>query len=347
MSAPLRDVSVIIVNWNSADDLRRCLASLYAHTNGISFEVIVVDNASYDGSDAMLRAQFPQVRYLQSQENRGFAGANNWGVKHSSGRLLLFLNPDTQILGDAIPTMAKGFASINDAGAVGCRILNADGTLQTSCVQAFPTLLNEMLDSDLLRRLFPDSPLWGTAALWRPGSDPRRVEMISGACLMVRRDLFEQVAGFPSCYFMYGEDVELCYRVVQAGWGPYYLPAAEIIHYGAGSSSKHEESMFSVRESQKSIRMFFANTRGPLTAYAFQVLRFLTAVVRLTLITCSFPVATSPEKRLRRKSSLRKWAAILRWSLGRNDQPKPSGANSDGVPASGQSQKSSPRTDLV
>jgi N-acetylglucosaminyl-diphospho-decaprenol L-rhamnosyltransferase len=345
MTAPAVDVSVILVNWNSADDLRRCLESLYRHTRGITFEVIVIDNASYDGSERMVNEQFPHVRYIQNNENRGFALANNWGVQHSSGRILMFLNPDTLVLGDALPKMVRALDSLGDAGALGCRILNADGTLQTSCVQALPTLLNQAFDSEALRSRFPDSHLWGLAPLSQPGTEPRHVEMISGACLMVRRHVFEKVGGFTNHYFMYAEDADLCYKVARAGWKLYYLPHAEVIHYGGQSASKRGESMFSVLEMQKSLKMYFANTRGPLSAFAFQLSRFLTAVLRVAIIGATLSLASGQEARAQRKASLRKWMAILRWSLGRSSQP--SNETSAARPPAEQRQESQPRTGVV
>src|SRR5215467_7472730 len=119
------DVSVILVNWNSADLLRQCLASVFRLTSSVSLEVIVVDNASYDGADKMLQKNFPQVRFIQSSENFGFARANNLAFQSSTGRNVLFLNPDTVILGSAIAVMSATLDDCPEAGAVGCKILNA------------------------------------------------------------------------------------------------------------------------------------------------------------------------------------------------------------------------------
>src|ERR1035437_5865526 len=145
-------LSVIIVNWNSVGYLKGCLSSLYAETSGLEFEVVVVDNASYDGCGELLEREFPRVKFIQSAENRGFAAANNLGVAYSSGRGLLFLNPDTHVRGHALATMLPVFHVEPRAGIVGCRLLNGDLTVQASCVQAFPPVWNEFLDAEYLRK---------------------------------------------------------------------------------------------------------------------------------------------------------------------------------------------------
>lgn len=165
--APAPDLSIIIINWNSVGFLRKCLASVYANTKKTSFEVIVVDNASGDGCGDMVRAEFPEVHFVQSATNLGFAGANNLGVQYSSGKCLLFLNPDTELAGPAIDRMMEFLQSHAEAGIVGARLLNSDLSIQTSCIQNFPTVLNRVIDADLLRRLFPRLAFWGCSRCWR------------------------------------------------------------------------------------------------------------------------------------------------------------------------------------
>jgi N-acetylglucosaminyl-diphospho-decaprenol L-rhamnosyltransferase len=309
------DLSIIIVNWNSADFLRACLDSVFRDTSDITMEVIIVDNASYDGSQEMIRRDFPPVRYIQSDANLGFARANNLGYQSSTGRLLLFLNPDTVILGSALSQMTACLDSLPDAGAAGCRLLNGDGTLQTSCVQALPTILNQALDAEALRKRFPNSRLWGMAPLFHGGSAPQPIEMISGAALMVRRDVFERIGMFSTEYFMYGEDAELCHKIAAAGWKLYYLPAAQIIHYG-GQSTKKEEGSFSTLLMQESLSQYFARTHSSLHAILFRCSRFFTALVRLGALTVMRILPANDEARAGRRSSFRKWALLLRWSLG-------------------------------
>src|SRR5947209_1130934 len=160
------DVSIIIVNWNSALYLRAALASIYREVKGIEFEVIVVDSASYDGSAQMVETEFPQTIYIQSPNNIGFARSNNLGFKRSTAKTLLFINPDTEIIGDAVQRMLAHLNSNPKIGAAGCRVLNTDRSLQTACVQALPTILNQVLDSKSLQDTFPKSRLWGAKALF-------------------------------------------------------------------------------------------------------------------------------------------------------------------------------------
>ena len=138
-------LSIVIVNWKSADFLRKCLQSIFANASDMSLEVIVVDNASFDGSAELVEREFPGVHFVQSKENLGFAGANNLGVRSAKGRNLLFLNPDTEVIGTALERMSSFLDATPDAGAVGCKLLNTDGTVQTSCIQPFPTILNQAL----------------------------------------------------------------------------------------------------------------------------------------------------------------------------------------------------------
>lgn len=200
------DVSVIIVNWNSREDLKRCIASIRMHTRDIEYEIVVIDSGSNDGCDQMLRENYPDVRFVQSATNLGFARANNRAFEEATGENLLFLNPDTELTGPAITRLRSHLHSHPNAGIVGCRLLNSDGTLQSSCIQSIPTIWNQLLNSQFLRTRWPKSGLWGMAPLFQQGIAPREVEAISGACLMVRRHTFQQVNGFSEEYFMYAED---------------------------------------------------------------------------------------------------------------------------------------------
>src|SRR4029077_16116528 len=147
------DLSIIIINWNSAAFVRECLETVYAGTGELDFEVIVVDNASFDDCGQVVQAEFPAVKFLQSPANLGFAKANNLGVRAAGGRNLLFLNPDTEILGNALPKMVSFLDASPDASIVGYKLLNSDLSLQTSCVQPFPSILNQVFDAEHLRRI--------------------------------------------------------------------------------------------------------------------------------------------------------------------------------------------------
>lgn len=310
------DLSIIIVNWKSAAYLRKCLRSIYANTKGLDFEVVVADNASFDGCDEMVKAEFPTVRFVQSETNLGFAGANNLGFRHSSGKDLLFLNPDTEIIESAIEVMWSFLEATPDAGAVGCKLLNTDLSIQTSCIQAFPTLLNEFLDSEHLRRLFPRSRLWGTGPLFDSDGQPAPVEVISGACLMVRRKVFEQVGWFSTEYFMYAEDMDLCYRVQKAGWKNCYLGEPKVIHHGGGSSNSSPKICFAAIMMRDSKWKFMRETRGRFYASAYRAATAAAALGRLILLGVVLLLTAGRFRRARLSLSWTKWVKLLRWAVG-------------------------------
>lgn len=309
------ELSIIIVNWNSANYLDTCIRTIRENTRGLRYEIIVVDNASYDGSEAVARRHGDSVRFFQSDENLGFARANNLGFRHSVGKTLLFLNPDTEIRGDALVRMNDCLSRLSDAGCLGCRILNADGSVQTSCIQSFPTILNQFLDSEFMRCLWPNSGLWGNASLFLDPKEAVEVEAISGACLMMNRGIFEQIGLFSEDYFMYTEDVDLCYKVRQAGYKNYYIPKATIIHFGGGSSGK-KGSNFSAIVMRESRVKFFRKTKGYLYSLMYRISTLIAALVRIAVLATLFPVFMIRKRNDSWKYSFQKWRSILEWSIG-------------------------------
>ena len=307
------EVSVIIVNWNSKAYLRECLTSLFQYVRSIKYEVIVVDGASFDGCGEMLSQEFPSVTFIQSPENVGFARANNLGARHARGPHLLLLNPDTLFVEDSLETMHGALKSIPKAAAVGCRLLNTDRSLQTSSVLTFPTILNRIVDSEFLRRRFPSISLWGVASLYSKDSQPSEVEAVSGACLLVKREKFEQVGGFTESYFMYGEDVELCYKLWRVGGKVLHVPNAKLVHFGGGSSSR-AASNFSTVMMRESWYRFIRVHRGAAAAFGYRVGMAISALIRLVFIPPLFLFGRHVVRH--GKGSLGKWLAVLKWSLG-------------------------------
>jgi len=310
------DLSVIIVNWRSKNYLDACLKSIFANVQGSGFEVIVIDNASFDGAGELLEQHFPEVVFIQSSKNLGFAGANNAAFTRSQGRNILFLNPDTEIEGPAIGLMMKALDTQPSAGIVGARLLNSDGSLQTSCVQSFPTLWNQALDTEFLRNLFPTSSLWGTQALGQSTETPMEVEVISGACLMVKREAFEKVGQFSTDYFMYSEDVDLCHKVQRAGWKNYYAGEARVIHHGGRSSSASPQSSFAVVMTRESQLRYMRLRRGRVYAALYRVTTALAALGRLSMLGLGFGLTLGRFRRGSFSSAMAKWASVLRWTLG-------------------------------
>jgi GT2 family glycosyltransferase len=307
------DLSIIIVNWNSTEYLRACLQSLYKETKDVVFEVIVVDNASYDGCAEMLKCAFPEVKFIQNTENQGFSAANNVGFLQALGQFVLFLNPDTVILEDAINTMLGQMRHLKDAGAIGCRLLNTDGSLQTSSVMPFPTILNQAFNFEALRLLFPRIAFWGIRPLFEDVGSEFVVQAVSGACILVRRDVFEKIGMFSTDYFMYSEDIDLCHRISLAGYKVYYVRTAAIIHHGGGSSRQRGVNLFSEVKMKDSTMIYLRKYKGGSYAVFYNIVIGLTALLRimaLTLISLCAP-------RTSVLNSLTKWKVIFRWSLGR------------------------------
>jgi N-acetylglucosaminyl-diphospho-decaprenol L-rhamnosyltransferase len=231
-------LSVIILSWNVRDLLAQALTSLYTTAAGVdALEVIVVDNASHDGSAEMVAREFPQTRLIANQENRGFTRGNNQGISEASGNYILLLNPDTELLPGALQALMAYLDKHPDTAMVGPRLLNPDGSTQPSR-RRFPTLPILFLESTWLQPLAPKSALARFYMQDRPDTVAQEVDWITGAAMMVRREAVERVGPLDEGYFMYSEELDWCRRFRDAGWRIAYVPTAEIIHYGGKSSEQ-------------------------------------------------------------------------------------------------------------
>lgn len=315
------DLSVIIVNWNSKDYLRKCIASILSNTHGIQFEIIIIDSGSFDGCGEMLQEYYPQVYFIQCDKNLGFAKANNEASQFSKGRSLLFLNPDTELVNSGINTLYDKLNSLPYAGIVGAKLLNSDRTIQTSCIQSFPNIMNQVFDTEVLRKRFPRWSLWGIAPLFDQDDTPAEVETVSGACLMIKKSVFEKVGMFCVDYFMYSEDIDLSYMVRQAGYKIYYVPEAIVIHHGGGSSAKMSVSTFSDVMLLKSQWQFFRKTRPAWYCHLYSLVMFAVSLLRIILLSFAWPVFKVCGKDPLVEMSLTKWIARLRWTVNRYSPP--------------------------
>ena len=309
-------LSIIFVNWNSTDYLRECIASIYEYTRNISFEIIIVDNASAVQDFDHLAEYLPVVTIIKSSRNLGFAKANNLGFKHSSGNCVLFLNPDTKLIAPAIDVMLDRLEKLPNVGIVGCKLLNSDFSLQTSCIQRFPTILNQLLDIEYLRLRSPNSRLWGIGPLFSNNASPTPVEVISGACMMLKRQVFEKVGMFGEDYFMYAEDLDLCYKVARAGLSNYYIGEASMIHHGGKSSGKRKVDQWATMMKFTAVQHFCVKTRGRAYGFMYKVVMGCSALGRLLLIALvsAIPGIWWDKGDLVAVSS--KWKAVLKWALG-------------------------------
>jgi len=315
------DLSIIIVNWKSADYMRSCLASIYENTAGITYEVIVVDNASDDGSENIVNEHFPNALFFQSGENLGFACANNVGYARSSGKYLVFLNPDTEVVGNALGELLAHLRSDSSLGAVGPRLVNTDGSLQVSCVQAFPTIANQLLDSELLRRCFPSWKGWGTRAFLANSNIPSMVDVISGACFMVKKNVFDEVGWFSEQYFMYSDDLDLSYNIHAHGYSIRYLDNCRVIHHG-GKSSINQYDHFSDLLQKGSMLQFFRKTKGRFYGGLYRLSVAVAATVRMAIIAMLMLCGHRMIQGRPAAVVLEKWSTLLEWAIGLNYQTR-------------------------
>ena len=230
-------VSIIIVNWNTRDITRACLRSIAEHA-GTDYEVIVVDNASSDGSAEMIRAEFPAARLLANATNVGFGRANNQAMRVARGQFFFLLNSDTVLIDDAVQRLVNLMAADNSVGIAGCKLLFEDRSLQASCSR-FPAIRVALLEELMLYKLLPRR-LQGELLLggYWAHDHARDVDAVWGAAMLVRREVFEQTGGFDESIFMYGEDLEWCRRVRDHGWRVTFTPEVAIVHLNHKSSEQ-------------------------------------------------------------------------------------------------------------
>lgn len=231
-------LSVIIVSYNVKYYLRQCLDSVRAASDGLSVQVLVIDNDSKDGTVEYLEPLFQDVTFLRAGGNLGFSKANNKALEYAMGKYVLFLNPDTIVGGDVLSGCIGFFESHPEAGAAGVKMLNADGSFARESRRALPTPWVSVCKMTGLTGLFPKSRMFGRYYMdYLPRDKESQIEVISGAFMMVRRAVLESIGGFDESFFMYGEDVDLSYRILKAGWQNWYLPLT-ILHYKGESTNK-------------------------------------------------------------------------------------------------------------
>jgi len=306
-SSPQCDVSVIIVNWNLKDYLVEAIASASDTIRRHRFEVIVVDNASRDGFVEAVRERFPDVRVVVNDENLGFGRGNNLGFEIARGRHFLLLNNDAVLLGDAADALIDYLDANENVGICGGQLLNPDQSHQNS-FDNFPTLATELLNKALLRRLFPAR----YPSKLQEASDPRDVEVVIGAMMMIRSAVIATVGGFDPGYFMFLEETDLCYRVSQAGFRVMQLPSARAVHH-QGTSSVRRLPGLSRIEFHRSRYQFFRKWHSSSAYYALRVGSFLKLFPNLlgNLLAGLFTLFRSKKSRER----IAIYTALLGWHL--------------------------------
>jgi N-acetylglucosaminyl-diphospho-decaprenol L-rhamnosyltransferase len=271
-NSALPDVSIIIVSWNVRDYLAVCLDSIFTESLvPLNVEVIVVDSASNDDTVQMLRTKYPDVICLAQTENIGFTRGNNIGLAAARGRHLLLLNPDTEVIGDALHQMVAYLDAYPEVGIVGPHTLNSDGTHQ-STRRRFPTLVTAIFESTWLQRFAPHQVLDHYYVRDAADTDTVLVDWVQGSALMARRDVYAQIGPLDDSYVMYSEEMDWCKRARNAGWKVAYLGSAQITHHG-GKSSEQVVASKHIYFQESKLRYFYKH-HGLLAA----------AVLRLFLV---------------------------------------------------------------
>jgi GT2 family glycosyltransferase len=272
------DISIIIVGWNSKPYLEECLESLCVSPPSRSMEIIVVDNASTDGSVDMVAAKFPHVKLIKSEENLGFARANNVAIQESHGRYVGLVNPDVKVLPGCLDALADYLDQNPRVGNVGPRVLNSDMTLQSSC-RRFPTLWNNLCSATGLATALKNNRIFsGEHMLFFPHDRTLAVDALVGCFWMLRSDALKDVGPLDESFFMYGEDVDWCKRCWRAGWKVVFFPGAKAIHHRGTSSAT--QPVWSAVAQQRSVLHYWSKYHGVFGLLGIQSILFCRHVLR-------------------------------------------------------------------
>lgn len=235
------DLSIIIVNWNTKELLNDCILSIRKWAGAVTYEVIIVDNASYDGSSIFIEEKFPDVKLIKNTVNKGFAAACNEGAKNTDGRYLFFLNPDTLLTENCLEKLVEFSDKQIWFGALGPQLIGREGRIQNS-VRKFPTITGLLTKNTIIGKIIP---LLGKNKLACTLSQDKAssVEQVSGAALLIKKDIWRDVGGMDERFFMFYEEVDLCRRLKDLGYNIYYIPQVQIIHKGGGARKKDRSAV--------------------------------------------------------------------------------------------------------
>jgi GT2 family glycosyltransferase len=299
------DISIIIVNWNTRDLLQSCLESIYKTIHDISYEIIVVDNASQDGSVAMLQEKYPQVRLIQNEENRGFGAANNQAMRIMAGRYALLLNSDTVLTENAVRELFTFMEGQSDAAMACGQLLNDDGGKQNS-VASFPNLLTLLTNTSLLEYLFPKH--YPSKRYSYDG--PIEVDSCIGACLLVRKKAIEDVGMFDERYFFFFEETDWAYQMREAGWKAFHVPSAFICHFQGQSIGRDIQSRI---EFYRSRYQFFRKWKSRPYFVAVSAVIFLRLCMNWLLTAIANIFSLGMHRELRHKFFV--YSRLILWYL--------------------------------
>ena len=260
-------LSIVIPTYNAHEWIEQCLDSIQLHRPASDYEVIVDDDHSSDDTLAIVRAKFPAVRPFSNEKNLGFGKTVNVGLRASVGAYILVLNNDTWMHAGALDAMVAYLDQHADAGIVGPRVLSGDGSLQQQCRRRIPTPAAALLYFTGIAKLFPKNPrVAGYLMTAADEHETADVDAVSGACLMVRRAVLDQIHGFDEEYYLYGEDMDFCWRTKLAGWKVVYYPTAVITHFG-GQGGTGKRRLYATIEWHRAMWIFYRKHRAPRVAF--------------------------------------------------------------------------------
>lgn len=307
-------LSIIIVNWNTGKLLHDCLASIRATCSDMEYEILIVDNDSSDGSREMIKEYFPEVHLINSGSNMGFARANNLAIPLAIAPYILFLNPDTIVLNDALSKMSNFLSKNPDIGAISCKIIDETGRIAELPIQTEGTPVKRFL-----LQLFSSHSSFGLIKKIFSSHNPYEsgyVRYLYGPCLMIRKKVLEEVGYFDERFFMYAEDIELCHRISQKGWLAYYMSKVDIVHLG-GKASENAPSDFSLITMCDSISKLMAKNYGKRGAITYRLAVFISSCLRIAIVSFVLYIhkLTGKSEKKRYKQSWKKQWILLKWSL--------------------------------
>lgn len=286
-------MSIVLVCWNNKDYLEPCLRSLYDGGLSSSFDVVVTDNGSTDGSQAMLAEKFPHVRIIQNDHNVGLGKASNQGIQATQGRYVLLLNNDTLVNASALDSLVDFLEQNPEAGAVGGKLLNPDGSFQSGYA-GFSTLLEEFLIATRLGEF-----IWKGYPSHGDSDQVRAVGWLSSACLLLRRSALNEVGLLDESYFIYGDEADLQFRLNKAGWKVFYLPDAEIIHYGGRSMDRWRRRKMVYRGKM----LFYQKNYGEMSTIGLRLMLGVISIFKLLIWSAFYPLASTRDRSKREINS--------------------------------------------
>jgi GT2 family glycosyltransferase len=306
------ELSILIVNWNGKALLRNCLESLMKEISRLDAEIIVVDNASTDGSQEMVREHFKEVKLICNRENVGFARGNNIGLRECRGELICLVNSDVEALRGSIESMVFHMRNHPEVGMMGPKVIDPDSKIMPN-YRGFPSLWNFFCRALALDRIFPPSRIFGGYLMnYFDGNRMRKVDVIAGTFWLLRRKALDEAGWLDEDFFMYGEDIDLCKRFKKSGWDILYFPEAKIMHHGGGSSQSDPIRFFI--EQQRSNWLYWRKHHRPISGVGFVLILMVHQMVRSVfwslLFIGAFRGENHQDRKLKIKRSLKCMASV-------------------------------------